>query len=105
MWVVVVVLPFPSPRLPFVFSFLSDAPMNTGLDEFGIDPSLEPELAMALRISMEEERARVRAAQAGAGGSGADAPSAAVACSGAAAMDTGIDHGECGEGWWWCIEF
>ncbi|KAG8747443.1 hypothetical protein FRC10_001114 [Ceratobasidium sp. 414] len=26
--------------------------------EFGVDPSLDPELAMALRISMEEERAR-----------------------------------------------
>ncbi|KAG9096985.1 hypothetical protein FRC06_008132 [Ceratobasidium sp. 370] len=26
--------------------------------EFGVDPSLDPELAMALRLSMEEERAR-----------------------------------------------
>ncbi|CAE6443754.1 unnamed protein product [Rhizoctonia solani] len=40
--------------------------------EFGVDPSLDPELAMALRISLEEERAR----QAAAGGSsGAAAPS------------------------------
>jgi len=30
-----------------------------GLDEFGIDPSLDPELALALRMSMEEEKARV----------------------------------------------
>ncbi|CAE6487437.1 unnamed protein product [Rhizoctonia solani] len=39
--------------------------------EFGVDPSLDPELAMALRISMEEERAR----QAVTGTSGAAAPS------------------------------
>ena len=26
--------------------------------EFGVDPSLDPELALALRISMEEEKAR-----------------------------------------------
>ncbi|MQL92973.1 hypothetical protein Taro_025605, partial [Colocasia esculenta] len=30
--------------------------------EFGIDPNLDPELALALRISMEEERARQEAA-------------------------------------------
>lgn len=30
-----------------------------GLDEFGgVDPNMDPELAMALRVSMEEERAR-----------------------------------------------
>eukprot|EP00518_Triparma_eleuthera_P012768 CAMPEP_0182486702 /NCGR_PEP_ID=MMETSP1319-20130603/47530_1 /TAXON_ID=172717 /ORGANISM="Bolidomonas pacifica, Strain RCC208" /LENGTH=414 /DNA_ID=CAMNT_0024688807 /DNA_START=96 /DNA_END=1341 /DNA_ORIENTATION=+ len=29
--------------------------------EFGIDPSMDPELAMALRVSMEEERRRVEA--------------------------------------------
>ncbi|ORY46065.1 hypothetical protein BCR33DRAFT_716074 [Rhizoclosmatium globosum] len=29
--------------------------------EFGVDPSLDPELALALRISMEEERARQEA--------------------------------------------
>ncbi|KDN48068.1 hypothetical protein RSAG8_03084, partial [Rhizoctonia solani AG-8 WAC10335] len=39
--------------------------------EFGVDPSLDPELAMALRISMEEERAR----QAVTGTTGAAAPS------------------------------
>ncbi len=27
--------------------------------EFGIDPSVDPELALALRMSMEEEKARV----------------------------------------------
>ena len=30
--------------------------------EFGIDPSLDPELALALRMSMEEEKARVEKA-------------------------------------------
>ncbi|KAH7344011.1 hypothetical protein B0J17DRAFT_199213 [Rhizoctonia solani] len=39
--------------------------------EFGVDPSLDPELAMALRISLEEERAR----QAAAGGSSGAAAS------------------------------
>lgn len=29
-----------------------------GAFEFGVDPNLDPELALALRISMEEERAR-----------------------------------------------
>lgn len=31
--------------------------------DFGVDPSIDPELAMALRLSMEEERARQAAAQ------------------------------------------
>lgn len=31
--------------------------------EFGVDPNLDPELALALRISMEEERARQEATQ------------------------------------------
>lgn len=30
--------------------------------EFGVDPNLDPELALALRVSMEEERARQEAA-------------------------------------------
>ena len=46
--------------------------------EFGVDPNLDPELAMVLRVSMEEERARQEAAaraareggDAGAGGAG-----------------------------------
>lgn len=29
------------------------------LNEFGIDPSLDPELALALKLSMEEEAARI----------------------------------------------
>lgn len=32
---------------------------DTGNFEFGIDPSIDPELALALRMSMEEEKARV----------------------------------------------
>ncbi|BGO90580.1 hypothetical protein NBRC10512_005300 [Rhodotorula toruloides] len=35
-----------------------------GGDEFGVDPNLDPELAMALRMSLEEERARQAAATA-----------------------------------------
>lgn len=30
--------------------------------EFGVDPNIDPELALALRVSMEEERARQEAA-------------------------------------------
>ncbi|KAI0075416.1 hypothetical protein K474DRAFT_1646585 [Panus rudis PR-1116 ss-1] len=41
-------------------------PAAGGGFEFGIDPSLDPELAMALRMSMEEENARQAAAAAAA---------------------------------------
>lgn len=35
------------------------APGGGGMDDFGgVDPNMDPELAMALRVSMEEERAR-----------------------------------------------
>ncbi|KAG0295359.1 hypothetical protein BGZ96_011927 [Linnemannia gamsii] len=37
-----------------------------GSYEFGVDPNLDPELALALRISLEEERARQEAASGGA---------------------------------------
>jgi len=46
---------------------------GTGEFPFGVDPSMDPELAMALRISMEEEQARqaaAAAASASASGSG-----------------------------------
>lgn len=36
--------------------------------EFGVDPNLDPELALALRISMEEEKARQEAEAAKSGG-------------------------------------
>lgn len=32
--------------------------MGDGLMDFGVDPSMDPELAMALRLSMEDEQAR-----------------------------------------------
>lgn len=35
---------------------------GTGSFDFGVDPNLDPELALALRVSMEEERARQEAA-------------------------------------------
>ena len=35
---------------------------------FGIDPTLDPELALALRVSLEEERARQEQVQAAAAG-------------------------------------
>ncbi|CDH51028.1 26s proteasome non-atpase regulatory subunit 4-like [Lichtheimia corymbifera JMRC:FSU:9682] len=40
--------------------------------EFGVDPNLDPELALALRISLEEEKARQEAEAAKQGGSGDD---------------------------------
>ncbi|CAD6901735.1 unnamed protein product [Tilletia controversa] len=36
--------------------------------EFGVDPSMDPELAMALRMSLEEEQARQRATESGGAG-------------------------------------
>lgn len=36
-----------------------------GQFEFGVDPSMDPELAMALRMSLEEEQARQRASEGG----------------------------------------
>ncbi|KAJ8061442.1 hypothetical protein OCU04_009261 [Sclerotinia nivalis] len=36
-----------------------DAGGDSGAFEFGIDPSVDPELALALRMSMEDEKARV----------------------------------------------
>ena len=46
--------------------------------EFGVDPNLDPELAMALRVSMQEERSRQEAAAAS---SEAAAPAAAESMS------------------------
>ncbi|KAF9543124.1 hypothetical protein EC957_001269 [Mortierella hygrophila] len=55
-----------------------------GSYEFGVDPNLDPELALALRISLEEERARQEAASGGApkaeeGGAKAESGAAAAA--------------------------
>lgn len=58
-----------------------------GSYEFGVDPNLDPELALALRISLEEERARQEAASGGApkaeeGGAKAEGGAAAAAAGG-----------------------
>lgn len=56
--------------------------------EFGVDPNLDPELALALRVSMEEERARQEAAAtkaAAAAAAAAEEGGAAAAGAGAAA--------------------
>lgn len=37
----------------------AEASGDAGAFEFGIDPSVDPELALALRMSMEDEKARV----------------------------------------------
>ncbi|KAJ3096949.1 hypothetical protein HDU97_005424 [Phlyctochytrium planicorne] len=47
--------------------------------EFGVDPNLDPELALALRISMEEERARQEASAGGQASEGGSSSSAVVA--------------------------
>jgi len=54
--------------------------LGGGFAEFGgVDPNMDPELAMALRVSMEEERARQeRAAQESAAAAAAEAPAAAA---------------------------
>jgi hypothetical protein len=68
-----------------------------------VDPSLDPELALALRVSLEEERARQAAAQAAGGGEGAPAagagegaaagaPAAAAAGGAAGAGDMELDE-------------
>jgi 26S proteasome regulatory subunit N10 len=61
-----------------------------GSYEFGVDPNLDPELALALRISLEEERARQEAASGGApkaeeGAAKAEGGAAAAAGAGSAA--------------------
>ena len=50
---------------------------NEGFAEFGVDPTLDPEFAWALRVSMEEERQRQANEAAKAGGEGAAASSEA----------------------------
>ncbi|KAK0536799.1 proteasome regulatory particle base subunit rpn10 [Tilletia horrida] len=42
--------------------------------EFGVDPSMDPELAMALRMSLEEEQARQRATESGSGAGASSLP-------------------------------
>jgi 26S proteasome regulatory subunit N10 len=47
-----------------------DAAAGGDAFEFGVDPNMDPELAMALRVSMQEERARQEAATAAAAADG-----------------------------------
>jgi len=54
--------------------------------EFGVDPSLDPELALALRVSMEEERARQERAAAAEAAAGGGAGGEGAAADGDAAM-------------------
>jgi 26S proteasome regulatory subunit N10 len=59
---------------------------DDGFDFGGVDPNMDPELAMALRVSMEEERARQERVAAAAAASGdTDMPDAAVAAAESAA--------------------
>ncbi|KAF9141968.1 hypothetical protein BG015_001082, partial [Linnemannia schmuckeri] len=63
-----------------------------GSYEFGVDPNLDPELALALRISLEEERARQEAASGGApkaeeGAAKAEGGAATAAAAGGAVED------------------
>ncbi|KAI8824395.1 uncharacterized protein EV422DRAFT_519956 [Fimicolochytrium jonesii] len=63
---------------------------NAGAFEFGVDPNLDPELAMALRISMEEEQARQQTTTPGAPAAGASEPMQVdAAYSGAGAVAAG----------------
>ncbi|KAF9365065.1 hypothetical protein BGX34_011554 [Mortierella sp. NVP85] len=53
-----------------------------GSYEFGVDPNLDPELALALRISLEEERARQEAASGAAAAAQPDAAASTTAGTG-----------------------
>ncbi|KAN0065339.1 proteasome regulatory particle base subunit rpn10 [Thecaphora frezii] len=52
--------------------------------EFGVDPSMDPELAMALRMSLEEEQARQRAAENATGSQGSSLPTVSEGAEGSA---------------------
>ncbi|KAF9918326.1 hypothetical protein BX616_009341 [Lobosporangium transversale] len=64
-----------------------------GSYEFGVDPNLDPELALALRISMEEERARQEAANSSAATTegGAETTVASTHAASASAISTSDD--------------
>ncbi|PKI83291.1 proteasome regulatory particle base subunit rpn10 [Malassezia vespertilionis] len=66
---------------------------GAGVDpQLGVDPSLDPELAMALRMSLEEEQVRQRATQSGTdtaeGAAGSMVPHGAPPITGTAGLDT-----------------
>lgn len=75
----------------------ADAGFGAFADFGGVDPNMDPELAMALRISMEEERARQERAAASASaaqeGGGTDAEMADAAPGDAAASGLAMDLG------------
>jgi 26S proteasome regulatory subunit N10 len=67
----------------------------TRFEEFGgIDPNLDPELAMALRISMEEERARQHQPEAAVPNAPADQPAAQASAVQDAQMVAGDEDDE-----------
>ncbi|EFN52223.1 hypothetical protein CHLNCDRAFT_54537 [Chlorella variabilis] len=66
--------------------------------ELGVDPTLDPELALALRVSMEEERARQAAASAAAQQAGGEAAPAAEGAAAEAAPGGADGGGEGAEG-------
>lgn len=66
---------------------------GANINEFGVDPSADPELALALRVSMEEERARQERAAQEAAGSGEQAETAAEGQAAAPAVDEPADAG------------
>ncbi|KAJ3044640.1 hypothetical protein HDV00_001566 [Rhizophlyctis rosea] len=66
--------------------------------EFGVDPNMDPELALALRISMEEEKARQEALSKGSGGGEASGsggePSGQAGAAGPAGVTAGTGSEE-----------
>ncbi|KAI8832577.1 hypothetical protein BJ741DRAFT_614065 [Chytriomyces cf. hyalinus JEL632] len=65
--------------------------------EFGVDPTLDPELALALRISMEEERARQEAMNGGPAASGSAGASASSSGGESMAVDSSAAAGATAE--------
>jgi len=62
--------------------------------EFGVDPNMDPELALALRVSLEEERARQNVVEGAAGATAAGPSGASDSAGGAAAEAKGTKPGE-----------
>ncbi|WFD29540.1 proteasome regulatory particle base subunit rpn10 [Malassezia sp. CBS 17886] len=71
------------------------APGTSSDYQFGVDPNMDPELAMALRMSLEEEQARQRAVpqtQPAEGATGSLVPTDAPPLTGTAGLDTDMAH-------------
>ena len=69
-----------------------------GFDQFGVDPNLDPELALALRVSMEEERARQQANKEATAAAAAAAGTADAGASGEGAETMEADAAATGDG-------